>query len=77
MEKNVIQQKPLNAGVLKLFCITTKQWPLAPYSPELQITLANLARRVTFFSKMAFGKCLRVWRVRHDILANLANLTNF
>ena len=24
---------------------------------------ANLARRVTFFSKIAFGKCRRVWRV--------------
>jgi hypothetical protein len=23
-----------------------------------------MSRRVTFFSKMAFGKCLQVWRVR-------------
>jgi hypothetical protein len=40
---------------------------------DSRITRANLARQVTFFSKMAFGKCLRVWRVPHGILANLAN----
>ncbi len=42
----------------------TKQWPLAPNSREWQITRANVSRRVTFFSKMAFGECRRVWRVR-------------
>jgi hypothetical protein len=42
-----------------------KQWPLAPNSREWQITRANVARQVTFFSKMAFGECRRVWRVSH------------
>ena len=36
----------------------------------LRITRANLARRVTFFSKMAFGKFRRVWRVLSKPLAN-------
>jgi len=40
-----------------------KQWPLVQNSQDSLITRANLARRVTFFSKMAFGKCRRVWRV--------------
>jgi hypothetical protein len=44
-------------------CLLTKQWPLAPNSREWQITRANVARRVTFFSKMAvengrFGQLL-------------------
>ncbi len=30
----------------------SKEWPLA-----------NLSRRVTFFSKMAFGECWQVWRI--------------
>ncbi len=46
-----------------MFCKKIKQWPLAPNSWDSLITHANLARRVTFFSKMAFGKCRRVWRV--------------
>jgi hypothetical protein len=46
-----------------MFCKKIKQWPLAPNLWDLLITHANLARRVTFFSKMAFGKCRRVWRV--------------
>jgi hypothetical protein len=41
-----------------------KQWPLAPNSRDSRVTRANLSRRVTFFSKMAFGECRRVWRVR-------------
>jgi hypothetical protein len=41
----------------------TKQWPLAPNLQKWQITRANVSRRVTFFSKMAFGECRRVWRV--------------
>ncbi len=41
-----------------------KQWPLAPNSRESLITCANVSRQVTFFSKMAFGECQRVWRVR-------------
>jgi hypothetical protein len=45
-------------------CNKTKQWPLAPNLREWQITRANVSRRVTFFSKMAFGECRRVWRVR-------------
>jgi hypothetical protein len=40
------------------------QWPLAPNSRDSLITRANVSRRVTFFSKMAFGECRRVWRVR-------------
>jgi hypothetical protein len=44
--------------------IGIKQWPLAPNSQEWQITRANVARQVTFFSKMAFGKSQGVWRVR-------------
>jgi hypothetical protein len=44
-------------------CEKTKQWPLAPNSREWRITRVNVARRVTFFSKMAFGECRRVWRV--------------
>jgi hypothetical protein len=43
--------------------MNSKQWPLAPNSQDSLITRANLARRVTFFSKMAFGECWRVWRV--------------
>ena len=49
--------------VLCWMCAFPKQWPLAPNSQEWRITRANVARRVTFFSKMAFGECLRVWRV--------------
>jgi hypothetical protein len=41
-----------------------KQWPLAPNLRDSLITRANVSRRVTFFSKMAFGECRRVWRVR-------------
>ncbi len=44
--------------------IISKQWPLAPNSREWRITRANVSRRVTFFSKMAFGKCRRVCRIR-------------
>ena len=43
--------------------INHKQWPLAPNLREWQITRANVARRVTFFSKTAVGECWRVWRV--------------
>jgi hypothetical protein len=41
-----------------------KQWPLAPNLRDSLITFANVSRQVTFFSKMAFGKCQLVWRVR-------------
>jgi hypothetical protein len=44
--------------------VLIKQWPLAPNSRDSLITRANVSRRVTFFSKMAFGECQRVWRVR-------------
>ncbi len=37
------------------FCVLFKQWPLAPNLREWRITRANVARRVTFFSKMAFS----------------------
>ncbi len=46
-----------------LFWLLCKQWPLAPNSREWRITRANVARRVTFFSKTAVGECWRVWRV--------------
>ena len=42
----------------------SKQWPLAPNSQDSLITHANVSRRVTFFSKIAFGECQRVWWVR-------------
>ena len=42
----------------------TKQWPLAPNLRDSLINRANVSRRVTFFSKIAFGECQRVWRVR-------------
>ena len=48
----------------------SKQWLLANLTRVSRITRANLARRVTFFSKMAFGKFRRVWRVRAKLLAN-------
>ncbi len=51
-------------GQLVECCFNTKQWPLTPNSRDSLNTRANLARRVTFFSKMAFGECWRVWRVR-------------
>ncbi len=34
----------------------TKEWPLVPNSQDSRVTCANLSRRVTFFSKMAFGE---------------------
>jgi len=65
-----------------------KQWPLAPNSRKWQITRANVSRRVTFLSKMAFGECGRVWRVPQMatfwqmrvfkmLLASLANLGTY
>jgi hypothetical protein len=69
----------------------TKQWPRAPNSRKWRITRANVSRRVTFLSKMAFGKCgrvwrvpqmaefwqMRVWRVFKMLLASLANLGTY
>jgi hypothetical protein len=49
-------------GLMKSW-VYNKQWPLAPNLQEWRITRANVARQVTFFSKMAFGKCRRVWQV--------------
>jgi hypothetical protein len=49
---------------LLLLCIKIKECPLAPNLRDSRLTCANLSRRVTFFSKMAFGECRRVWRVR-------------
>jgi hypothetical protein len=40
------------------------QWPPVPNSRDSLITRANVTRRVLFFSKMVFGKCRQVWRVR-------------
>jgi hypothetical protein len=64
--------------VFSLFCIEdiyvkTKQWPLAPNSRKWQITRANVSNASHIFPEMTFGECGRVWRVRHGILANLAN----
>ncbi len=52
----------------KTFYIYIKQWLLAPNSRDSQITRANLARRVTFLSKMALGEC---WRVRPVLTTRL------
>ncbi len=41
--------------------VLPKQWPLAPNSRKWRITRANVSRRITFLSKMAFGECGRVW----------------
>jgi hypothetical protein len=38
-------------------CDKDKQWPLEQHLPNLLITLANLARPMSFFSKKRFGKC--------------------
>jgi hypothetical protein len=46
----------------------SKQWPNLRDS---LITHTNLARRVTFFSKMAFCECRRVWRVLAKLLMNV------
>ena len=42
-----------------------------------KITRANVSNASHIFPKTTLGKCRRVWRVRHSILANLANLANF
>ena len=54
-----------------------KQWPLAPNSRKWRITRANVSNASHIFPEMTFGECRQVWRVRHGILANLANLANF
>ena len=53
---------------IKCLWVLSKQWPLAPNLWKWQITCANVSRRVTFFSKMAFGECRRVWRVPAKVL---------
>jgi hypothetical protein len=45
-------------------CVLFKEWPHPPNLQDSHLTRANLSRQVTFFSKIAFGKCRRVWRVR-------------
>ncbi len=76
---------------VETLCIKIKQWPLAPNSQKWQITCANVSRRVTFLSKIAFGDCgriwrvpqmatfwwMRVWRVFKMLLASLANLGTY
>jgi hypothetical protein len=47
-------------GPLTQVWLCSKEWPLAPNSRDSRVTHANLSRRVTFFSKMAFGECWRV-----------------
>ncbi len=42
----------------------SKQWPLTPNLRNSLFTRVNVLRWVTFFSKMAFGECQQVWRVR-------------
>jgi hypothetical protein len=52
------------------------RWPLAPDSRKWRITRANVSNASHIFPEMTFGECRRVWRVwrvRHGILANLAN----
>ncbi len=58
---SAIETKKKN--IFNKFWRKTKQWPLAPNSRDSLITRANVSRQVTFFSKMAFGECQRVWRV--------------
>jgi hypothetical protein len=60
-----------------IFCVNHNQWPLAPNSRKWRITRANVWNASHIFPEMTFGECWRVWRVRHGILANLANLANF
>ncbi len=43
--------------------VTFKQWQLTPNLGDSQITRANLARGVTFFSKMDCDECQQVLRV--------------
>jgi hypothetical protein len=67
-EKFAISFKGRDRKYLKILSfykiiVQIKQWPLAPNSRDSLNTRANLARRVTFFSKMAFGECRRVCRV--------------
>ncbi len=51
-------------NVMKCFYfIFSKQWLLVPNLRDSLITCANLARKVTFFQKLAFGECRQVWRV--------------
>ncbi len=38
---------------------------------DSRVTRVNLARRVTFISKMAIGECRRVWRVLAKWLVNV------
>ncbi len=60
--------------VILIVWVEGKQWPLAPNSPKWRITRANVSRRVTFFSKMAFGECERMYRVRGKWLANVGRM---
>jgi hypothetical protein len=63
--------KQVNSLLKKEKRLTIKQWPLAPNLRDSLKTCANWAWRVTFFSKMAFGECQRVWRVLPNCLANV------
>ncbi len=56
-----------------IFWGNTKQWPLAPNSRKWRITCGNVSNASHIVLEMTFGECRRVWRVRHSILANLAN----
>jgi hypothetical protein len=40
--------------------VNTDICPLAPHSPDSLITRANLVRRMPFFYKKGFGKCLQL-----------------
>ncbi len=61
---NLVPNQTFDLLIKNSILCQTKQWPLAPNLRDSLNTRANLARRVTFFSKMAFGECRRVWRVR-------------
>ncbi len=60
--------------------VCLKQWLLAPHLPDALNTRVNLAGRVKFFSKMAFGKYLWVWQVltkRFGICRRVWRVLNF
>ena len=55
---------PIVKVVNHLWKLKEKQIDDIVRNGDSRVTRANLLRRVTFFSKMAFGECLGVWRVR-------------
>ncbi len=62
--KDTVCKRTLKRCVVSWYLILFKEWSFVPNSRDSRGTHTNSARRVTFFSKMAFGECRRVWRVR-------------